>query len=474
MAVSHLDSAVLDQLRENFRGQLVMPGDDAYDSARSVFNGGIDRRPAVIARCSGVADVIAAVDFARVNATDVSVRGGGHAVTGSAVVDGGLVIDLAPMNGIQVDPERRTARAQAGVTWGELDRETQAFGLAVTGGRVSSTGISGLTLGSGSGWLERSIGFTCDNLVSADLVLADGSFVTAAEDSHPDLLWALKGGGGNFGVVTSFEYRLHPVGPLVAGGMLAYPGPLAPQVFRAYRDFMENAPDAVGGALAFITAPPEPFVPEAARGQQAVAVIGCYHGPVEEGLEALAPLRDLAGPPVLDMLGPMPYTVVQQLIDAGNPPGRKQYWKAEFIDEMTDEAIDAAVGVVSRVTSPFSVVIFQPMGGALSRVPEEATPLGRRDAAFAYHALSQWEGDDDERHVAWTREFAEALAPHATSGVFVNYTGDQTEERVRATYGPEKYERLVDIKDRYDPANMFRLNANIRPSAEAAGQAERA
>ncbi len=471
MAVSVLDSAVLEQLRDNFRGELVLPGDSAYDEARTVFNAGIDKHPAVIARCSGVADVIAAVDFARANATDVSVRGGGHAVTGSAIADGGLVIDLSPMRGIHVDPELRTARAQGGVTWGELDRETQAFGLAVTGGRVSSTGIAGLTLGSGSGWLERSVGFTCDNLISADVVLADGSFVTASEESHPDLLWALKGGGGNFGVVTSFEYRLHPVGPLVAGGLLAYPGPLAPQVFRAYRDFMANAPDNVGGALAFITAPPEPFVPEEARGKQAVGVIAFYHGPVEEGLEALAPLRDLAGPPVLDMLGPMPYTVVQQLIDAGNQPGRRQYWKAEFIDEMTDEAIDAAVDVVSRVSSPFTAVIFQPMGGALSRVPEEATPLGRRDAAFAYHALSQWEGDDDDRHIAWTREFADALAPYATSGVFVNYTGDQTEERVRATYGPEKYERLVGIKDRYDPANMFRLNANIRPSAGAAERA---
>jgi FAD/FMN-containing dehydrogenase len=459
-----LEEAAVQELAADFRGELIRRGDDGYDAARAVFNGMIDRHPALIARCTGVSDVIAAVNFARENELVVAVRGGGHSVPGYGVCDGGIVIDLSPMKGIWVDPEARTVRAQAGVTWGEFDRETQTFGLAVTGGRVTHTGIAGLTLGSGSGWLERKYGLTCDNLISADVVTADGQFLKASESENEDLFWGLRGGGGNFGIVTSFEYRLYPVGPIVLGGMLFYPFDRAAELLHFWRDYVETAPDELGSAPAFLTAPPAPFVPEHMKGQIVAGLIICYAGSPEEGEEVIRPLREFG--PEVDLVQPMPYTVVQTLLDPGNPPGRNNYWKAENLKELGDEAIATIVSHASNMISPFTHVVIQPMGRAISRVREDETALGGRNADYALHAISMWENlAESEAHIAWTREFLEAMEPFTTPGISLNFTSDQNEDKVRAFFGPEKYERLVALKNQYDPKNLFRLNQNIKPTA---------
>jgi FAD/FMN-containing dehydrogenase len=463
MTVHPVDQLALQGLRHRLAGDVLLPGDPEYDEARHVFNRMIDKHPAVIARCLGFADVSVAVDFARETGLEVAVRSSGHAVSGSGVIDDGLVIDTSPMKSIEIDTEARVARVGAGVTWGELDAATQEHGLAVTGGRVSSTGVAGLTLGSGSGWLERKLGFTCDNLIAAEIVTSDGQLLRADAERHSDLLWALKGGGGNFGIVTTFEYRLHPVGPIVLGGMVIHPPTAAPQLVRFYRDFMATAPDEIGGGLAFLTAPDAPFVPEPARGKPLVAMILAYAGPVEDGERALAPLREF-GPPAMDMVQPMPYTAVQQLIDAGNQPGFNHYWKAEFIDDLTDEAIDTFVPLVMAPSSPLTATILQPLGGAPSRVPDDSTALGRRDAAFAFHALTQWEGDDHERHIEWARNVHRAMAPYTAPGVYLTYSSDEGEERSRAAFGEAKFTRLRAIKDLYDPIDMFKTGAAIRPT----------
>jgi FAD/FMN-containing dehydrogenase len=459
-----IEETAIAELKGTFGGALLRSEEDGYDAARAIFNGMIDRRPAVIARCSGVADVIAAVRFARDNDLVIAVKGGGHGVPGYAVCEDGVMIDLSPMKGIWVDPRRKVARAQAGLTWGEFDRETQQFGLAVTGGRHPTTGIAGLTLGSGSGWLERKLGLTADNLISADLVTADGSFVTASEDENPDLFWGIRGGGGNFGIATSFEYRLHEIGPIVLGGMMAFPRAIAGDLVRVFRGLMDAAPDDLGAALAFITAPPEPFVPEEARGQPAVGAVICWTGDIEEGEKVIKPLRDLG--PVLDIVGPIPYAQgVQRLIEPGNPAGLQNYWKADFIDELTDEAIDALVGEINKAASPMTQLILEPLGGALARVDEDAMALGNRQAAFAYHCIAMWDDPaEDDVHVGWAKDLGNAMERFAVPGVYLNYTSDQENpERVRSTYGA-KYERLVALKDKYDPDNVFCLNPNIKPS----------
>ena len=466
MATAMLDGTVLDQFRKTLKGELLTPAEAGYDEARRLFNRLIDRRPAAIVRCADADDVAAAIDLARKTGIEVSVRGGGHGVTGAALVENGLTIDLSAMKIIEVDPKAGIARAGAGVTWGEFDAATQAHGLAVTGGRVSSTGISGLTLGIGSGWLERVFGFSCDNLLSAEVVTADGRILKASETENSDLFWGLRGGGGNFGVVTRFDFRLHPVGPMVLAGLVIHAAEDAPATLRAYRDIMATAPDAVGGAFAFLTAPPAPFIPEPARGKRVTALILLHVGPLADGEHALAPLRTI-GRPLIDMVQPMPYTAFQQLIDAGNPPGRNQYWRADLLDRLSDAAIDVISDQASRVTSPHTAVLLEPLGGALSRVPEAATPIRRRDAAYAYHALSTWTDDDHDRHIAWTRALSKAMQPYATEGVYLTYIGDEGDERVRQAYGPEKFARLVALKDRYDPTNMFHLNQNIRPSGKA-------
>ena len=461
-----LGQAAFQEFSASFRGKLIRPDDDSYDEARAVYNAMIERRPALIARCTGVADVIAAVNFARENDLVVAVRGGGHSVPGYGVCDGGIVIDLTPMKGIWVDPDARTARAQAGVTWGEFDRETQEFGLAVTGGRVTHTGISGLTLGSGSGWLERKLGLTCDNLISAEVVTASGRFLKASESENEDLFWGLRGGGGNFGIVTSFEYQLHPVGPILVGGMLLYPFSKAKELLRFWRDYLETAPDELGTAPAIFTAPPAPFVPEHMKGQLVAALVICYAGPMEEAEGAVQPLKEF-GPPEVDLVQPMPYTVVQGLLDPSQPPGRRNYWKAENMNELSDEAIDTLVDHAATITSPFSFVVLEPKGRAISRVGEEDTAFGGRDAAHTLYAFSMWENPaEDDANVMWTREFMRTMEPFITPGVSLNFTSDQDQDKVKDFFGRNgKYERLIALKNKYDPTNLFRLNQNIKPTA---------
>jgi hypothetical protein len=467
-----IDDTAVGALGATFGGGLLRPGEEGYDEARALFNGMYDRRPALIARCGGVADVIAAVNFARESGLELAVKASGHGVPGYASCDDGIVIDLSPMKGVFVDPEARTARAAGGVTWGEFDRETQAFGLATTGGRITTTGIAGLTLGSGSGWLERKYGFTLDNLLSAQMVTAQGEVVTASESENAELFWGLRGGGGNFGIVTSFEYRLHPLGPIVLGGLLGYPRERAAELLRAWSDYIENAPDELGGGFAFLTAPPEEFVPEEVRGQPVCGVIVLYAGPVEEAEPVVQGLRDVLGPPAMDLAMPMPYLVVQQLLDAGNPPGRPQYWKSDTLVEMSDGAIETLVEHANRIKSPFTVVVLEAKGGAIRRVPEDSMALIGRQAPFAFYGISQWEdidGNNDTAadHIRWARELGAAMEPYSAKDIALNFVMDEGNERVQAAFGPVKYERLVALKDTYDPQNLFSRNQNIKPSGRS-------
>jgi FAD/FMN-containing dehydrogenase len=446
-----------------FSGQQLAPGDDGYDRARSVFNGMIDRSPSLIATCVSAADVAAAIAWARASDLPISVYGGGHSVQGSAVLDGGLCVDLRGLRDIVVDPDSATAQVGGGCTWGELDAATQVHGLAVTGGRVSTTGVGGLALGSGSGWLERRLGFTCDNLLEAQVVTADGQVVTASETEHPDLFWALRGGGGNFGVVTRFTLRLHPIGPIVFGGMLMYPAPMGAAVLRNFRDFVADAPDEVGGGVAFITAPPIEMVPEPARGKPAVGVIVAWTGPLEEAERVLAPLLEF-GPPAFAQVGPMPYLALQQMLDDANPHGMQNYWTADFFDELPDEAVETLASLATAPVSPLSQVIIVPGGGAVARVPEDATAFGERQAAFNIHYLSMWpDPADTEANIAHTRTLATALKPWTTGAVYLNFIGDEGSERIESSFGEAKLARLRATKAEWDPDNVFRHNQNIAP-----------
>jgi FAD/FMN-containing dehydrogenase len=459
-----LDDTAAQQLNDGFRGEVLRPGDASYDDAKHAFNGMFnDRSPTVIARCTGVADVMAAIEFARGNDLEIAVRGGGHSVAGHSICDGGMLIDVSPMKGIRIDPQAKTAVAQAGLTWGEFDRETQAFGLATTGGRVTTTGIAGLTLGSGSGWLERKFGLVIDNLLSVDVVCADGRFVTASAVENEDLFWGLRGAGGNFGVATSFTYQLHDLGPLVMGGMLLHRRANAVELFRGWRDVMAAAPDELCGAFGMLTAPPMPFVPEDLQLQPAVAMIVLYAGPVEEADEAVAALKAIA-PADVDLVAPMPYTFLQSLIDAANPPGRHQYWKTEHLPEISDAAIETLVEHANRIASPFSLVLVEPKGGAIARAAENDTSLGRRDVAATFYGLSTWEDpSESDQHIGWARDLGAAMEPHSTTGAALNFQMDEGENRVRSTFGEEKYARLVALKQKYDPDNVFHMNQNIKP-----------
>ena len=456
-----LGEATVQELRDALRGTLVSPGDVAYDEARSVWNGMIDRRPALIARCAGTSDVIAAVGFARSEGLVVAVRGGGHNVAGNATCDGGLVIDLSPMKGVHVDPEARTVRAQGGVTWGELDRETQAFGLATTGGLVSSTGVAGFTLGGGIGWLMREHGLACDNLVSAEVVTADGQTVRASETENAELLWGLRGGGGNFGVVVEFEFRLHRVSQ-VLGGLLAWPAQAGGEVLRFWRDWVRDTPDELCTMAAFLYAPPEPFVPPEMRGAPIFA-IACFHTDLEGSAgDDLQALRDQK--PALDVLGPMPYTAIQGMFDAGVPRGSRNYWRSGYVNVLTDEAIDAIVARADGVPAPLGQLHLHQLGGALSRVPAAATAFGNRKAAFLVNYVGLWlDPAQDEANTAWVREASDAIAPYGTGMRYVNFLADEGEAGVRSAYEPETLVRLRDLKSRYDPTNFFSLNQNIKP-----------
>jgi FAD/FMN-containing dehydrogenase len=448
----------------DFEVPFLREGDPGYDEARSLFNGAIDRHPALIARCRNAGDVAAAIALARREGLEISVRAGGHGVTGAAVAEGGMMIDLSTMKRIEVDPAARRALVEPGVVWSELDAATQEHGLAVTGGRMSSTGVAGLTLGSGSGWLERKYGLTCDSLVSATVVTADGRIVRAAAGENPELLWALKGGGGNFGVVTEFAFDLHPVGPIVAGGMLLFELDHARQVLAGFRDFIEAAPDEVCGAAALITAPPAPFVHPNLAGNPACGLILMYVGEVEEGMAALAPMRDVA-PVAADALGPIPYAVVNTLTDEGNPWGARGYFKAAFMPELSDAAIDDLITLTKARPSPLTALLLQPLGGAFARVDDDATPLCYRSSArWCWHDLSLWmDPAEDAANVAFSREMAVRMAPHSLEAVYPNFVSDTGEARVRSFYTPEVYDRLVAVKRAWDPDNVFHLNQNIAP-----------
>jgi FAD/FMN-containing dehydrogenase len=457
-----LDQAAFGGLDASFGGQLVRPDDPSYDEHRRVWNGSIDRSPALVARCSGVADVIAAVKFAREAGLPVAVRSGGHSFPGASVCDGGIVIDLSLMKGIRVDPEARTARAQAGVLWGELDRETQAFGLATTGGIVTHTGVAGLTLGGGIGWLQRKHGLTIDQLLSVDLITAEGEFARATETENPDLFWGVRGGGGNFGIVTEFEFRLHPLGPMVMAGPVFWPMEESPRVLRFYRDWIAEAPDELMTILVHRKAPPLPFVPKELHGELVVSVVSCFAGPVEEGEKVVRPLKAF-GSPVLDACQPKPYVAHQAMFDPAFPHGRWYYMRACDVAELSDDVIDLTVDHSMRIRSPLTAFPIWQMGGAVGRVGDDETAFGGRGAGHTFNITSSTEaaeGFDEERE--WARAFWSALEPHHTS-VYVNFLMDEGEERVREAYGTEKYDRLKQLKRRYDPDNFFRLNQNIPP-----------
>jgi FAD/FMN-containing dehydrogenase len=453
-----LEEGGVEAFRTSLRGPLLRAGDAGYDAARTIWNGMIDRRPALIARCAGVADVIHGVNFARTHQLLVAVRGGGHNVAGNAVCDGGLMLDLSGMKSVRIDPVRRTARAEPGLTWGEFDHETQAFGLATTGGQISTTGIAGLTLGGGWGYLARKYGLASDNLLSVDLVTANGQLLTASATEHADLFWGVQGGGGNFGVVTSFAYQLHPVGPVLAG-VVIHPFAQAREVLRFYRDFTSAAPDELASGVVCITLP---------DGTPVTGIVVCYNGPLEAGERVLQPLRAF-GTPLADQIGIMPYTAAQKLVDAFYPPGLQQYWKASFLREISDAAIDTIVTYCAQRPSPIChVVIEHTLGGAVSRVDRGATAFNHRDVQYSFTSLGVCtDPAEAAKCVRWARECWEAMQPFATGGVYVNYLGqeaDEGTERLTAAYGPEKYQRLVALKNTYDPTNLFRLNQNIKPT----------
>jgi FAD/FMN-containing dehydrogenase len=460
-----VDQETIEAFAAKLRGKLLQPGDDGYDEARTIWNGMIDKRPSLIARCTGVADVTQAVNFARENKLLVSVRGGGHNVAGSAVCEGGLMIDLSLMKGIHVDPEARTARAQPGVNWGDLDRETQLFGLATPGGLISMTGIAGFTLGGGFGWLSRQYGFACDNLLSADVVTADGRFVRASTTENKDLFWGIRGGGGNFGIVTSFEYQLFPVGPTVLGGVFLYPLDRASEVMPFYRDFAAQAPDELGSQVFLRLAPPLPFVSEAFHGKPIVGIAFCYAGSLAEGERVIQPIKDL-GQSVGTLCQTFPYAIFQSMFDAGQPDGHLYYWKSEYLPGLSDEVIETGIDYAARITSPLSAIMMFHLSGAAGRVDKQALAAGHRDAAFVLNINTCWaEPQATDKHIQWTRDLWTAMQPYSIGGGYVNFfSADEGEDRVKAAYSPEKYERLVALKNKYDPSNFFRLNQNIKPT----------
>jgi len=434
----------------------VRPGDDGYEAARKVWNGNIDRSPGLIARCAGPADVIQAVNFARSHNLLVAVRGGAHNAAGHGTCDGGLVIDLSLMKGIRVDPARRTAQVQGGALWADVDHETLAFGLATTGGTVSNTGVAGLTLGGGEGWLMGEHGLTCDNLLSADIVTADGRFLHASAKENEDLFWGLRGGGGNFGAVTSFEFQLHPVEPLVLGGMVLHPLERARDVLRFYREFSSALPDAAEAHIALLTAP---------DGAAAAALLLGYNGPVGEGERVLAPARSF-GTPMADMVQPMPYAVRQSLLDEGFAAhGVQRYWKSAYAKTLSDEFIDVLVKAAASFPSPMAAVPIFNWHGLATRVASDATAFALRQPQWDINVVSQWvEASETETNISWVRQVWDRLEPLTEGNAYINHiAGDDRPEKVRASYG-SNYDRLLALKRKYDPANLFRLNANINPA----------
>jgi FAD/FMN-containing dehydrogenase len=456
--------APADELREVLSGEVVTPEDIDYDDARKVFNAMVDKRPALILRCREPADAAIAVNYARERSLEVAVRCGGHSVVGFGVCDGGVVIDLSGMKTIRVDPVRRTARAGGGVLWGELDAATQAYGLHTPGGRVTTTGIGGFTTGGGYGWTSSKYGLACDNLLSAQVVLADGSIVTASEHENEDLFWGIRGGGGNFGIVTEFEFRLHPLGPIVLAGLALWPLDRAADVLRAWRDYADAAPNELSTACVIVTAPPEDFVPAHLRGRTALGVAVLYVGEPDEGTRFVQPLKDMK--PDLDHIQPMPYTAFQAALDPTAPPGMRSYWRGEYLNELPDDALDSFLDhgrTLTESSPPFSQAVLFRVGQAVNATGDETTAFSHRGATYLFHPIAAWEdAADDERVIAGNRAFAAAMRPFGTGGAYLNFTPEA--DRVRDAYAPAKYERLVALKDRYDPENLFHLNQNIPPS----------
>lgn len=453
-----LEGQRLDSFRAGLRGELLAAGAADYNSMRAVWNGLIDKRPALIVRCRGTADVIQAVNFARENGLLLSVRGGGHSVAGTALCDGGVMIDLSLMRGIRIDPVNRIARAEPGLTWKELDHETLAFGLATTGGTVSSTGIAGLTLGGGIGWQMARHGLTCDNLLSADIVTADGQVLTANASQHDDLFWAVRGGGGNFGIVTSFEYQLYPMESTITGGMILYPMEQARDVLQFYRSYSQKAPDDLTAFAGLLTTP---------DGHNVAAIIAAWFGPLDQAAQHLDPLRQF-GVPLADLIGQIPYGALQTMFDAAVPPGLRRYWKSGYFPELPDDLIDAILKHAATKTSPYSLILFFHIHGKAARMAPDATAFGARARQWDFDIIPQWQASvEDRQHIEWARSFWKEVEPF-TKGVYTNHLGtDDGATRVRAAYG-RNYDRLVSIKRKYDPENLFRVNNNISPSVKSA------
>jgi len=454
----------VDALRRRFSGRLTLPDDPDYDARRAVFNAMIDRRPAVVAHCADTADVAAAIDFARTRGLVTAVRGGGHSVAGLSVCDGGIVIDLAALDAIDVDPAARRARVGGGALWGALDAATQAHGLHVPGGRVTTTGVGGFTTGGGYGWSSSKYGLACDSLVSAQVALADGSVVTASDRENEDLFWGIRGGGGNFGVVTEFTFRLHELGPMVLAGLALWPLERAPEALRGWRDHVDAAPDELSSACVVFTAPPEPFVPEELRLRPVLGVAVLYVGDADAGADVVRPLRDLG--PAVDHIQPMPYAAFQAALDPLAPRGMRSYWRGEYMAAMPDESIDTFLDHAPALVAagkPFSQAVVFRIGQGVTDVPDGATAFSHRDAQYLLHPISIWsDPDDDDLLIAAGRALAEAMRPFGTGSAYLNFTPET--DRVRDAYGRDTYERLVAVKDSYDPDNLFRMNQNVAPS----------
>jgi len=457
-----MNGTQFDSLRGQVRGQIITPGDAGYDAARAVFNGMIDKRPAAVAQVSQVADVISCVNFARDNSLDLAVRGGGHSAPGFGTWDDALVIDFSNMTGVRVNPAAATARAEPGATWADFNHATHAFGLATPGGIVGSTGIAGLTLGGGIGYLSRKYGLSCDNLLSADVVTAEGKFLTASESENEDLFWALRGGGGNFGVVTSFEYRMHPV-DMVHAGIIIYPIEHAETVARFYRDHMATAPEEFGAFLGFHQGPPVPFLPEEWHGKPVCVIVGMWTGDPAEGPARWQPFLD-AAPAAGSMVGPMPYPALNSAFDPLQPPGMQAYWKADFLAELNDGAIAAHIEHGSKVPSVQTAVHLYPIDGAVQRVGVTDTAFANRNVKFSPVIAAQWmDPAENEANIAWVRDYAAALRPYSAPGGYINFMDGDDLPRVAENYG-ENYKRLREVKAKYDPQNLFHVNQNIAPA----------
>ena len=459
-----MDQRLAEELRGKLRGPLIVADEPGYDSARSIWNGMIDRRPAVVARCLGTADVVAGVNFAREHGLNLSVKGGGHNIAGLAVDDGAVMLDMSLMRGVHVDRERRTAYAQAGCLLGDVDRETQLYGLAAPLGFVSNTGIAGLTLGGGFGYLTRRLGWTCDNVVSMDMVTADGRIVRASEDENADLFWALRGGGGNFGVVTGFDYRLYDLGPEIVGGGIAWPADRAPEVFELFRKLTAEAPPELTCVMAMRKAPPAPWLAKEVHGKDIVALFVCCTAEVSEGERLVRPIKDLSAPSG-DTVQRRPYVTQQNLLDATQPSGRRYYWKSEYLGGHESSMLESAAKHAASMASPHSAILFFPLDGELNRLPVDYSPAGNRDARSLFNVAASWEQpQDDAANIGWAKSAWQDLRQFSTGGTYVNFlTEEETGDRVRQAYG-DHFQRLAEIKSKWDPSNMFRLNKNVPPA----------